>query len=296
MRAYFRPVKLFIYSLISLQIALADPAEKIPANAIYLENEIVKIGVNKDSGGSIFWFSSVAEKRNYLNHYDRGRFIQQSYYGKADGSIWAKKSWRWNPVQGGDYKGKPAKVIEEKKDATSLYIKSIPVHWATGQELTDCTMEEWITLNKEVAKIRFRFTYMGKETHTAQHQELPAVFVDAAFAKLHYYKGDQPWKNAPTTADQPGWPNESRTCDEEWAAYTNEKGHGIGVFFPGKKSITCYRFGGPRGPSGSGCSYFAPVSTMTIKPSFVHDYTIYLSIGSVEEIRNRFKSIHETNK
>ncbi len=63
----------------------------------------MKIGVDLSSGGSIFWFSELPGDRNLLNHADRGRFIQQSYYGKADGSMWAKKPWHWNPVQGGDY-------------------------------------------------------------------------------------------------------------------------------------------------------------------------------------------------
>lgn len=31
--------------------------------------------------------------------YDCGRYIQQSYYGKEDGSNWNGTPWRWNPVQ-----------------------------------------------------------------------------------------------------------------------------------------------------------------------------------------------------
>ena len=32
---------------------------------------------------------------------------------------------------------------------------------------------------------------------------------------------------------------------------------------------------------------------MRIKPGFVHDYTIHLTIGTAEEMRARFKAIRE---
>lgn len=68
----------------------------------YLSNGIIKIGLDMTAGGSIFYFAD-STGRNLLNHYDKGRFIQQSYYGKKDGSVWANKQWCWNPIQGGGY-------------------------------------------------------------------------------------------------------------------------------------------------------------------------------------------------
>jgi hypothetical protein len=44
---------------------------------------------------------------------------------------------------------------------------------------------------------------------------------------------------------------------------------------------------------GGGCSYFAPVRTMQIKPGFVHDYTIHLTIGTAEEMRQRFGDLRK---
>ena len=104
--------------LLPLSLAAAEPA----ANTRFVDNGRVKIGVDLDSGGSIFWFSELPGDRNLLNHHDRGRFIQQSYYGRPDGSKWVEKPWRWNPVQGGDYKGKPARVLETREVEHGLYV------------------------------------------------------------------------------------------------------------------------------------------------------------------------------
>ncbi|MES2658791.1 MAG: hypothetical protein V4689_09235 [Verrucomicrobiota bacterium] len=259
----------------------------------FLSNGEVKIGVDMASGGSIFWFSEVPADRNLLNHFDRGRFIQQSYYGQADGSNWGDKPWCWNPVQGGDYKGKPARVVESEVTETQLHVKSIPVNWAGGEELDECRMEEWITLRGKIAEIRFRFTYSGKTTHPAKHQELPAVFMDHALSRMVCYTGDKPWTGEPIKNDVPGWPNEYRDISESWAGYIGADGRGLGVHFPGTKKVTCYRYEGPDGPAASGCSYFAPIQTLAIAPGFTHDYTIHLTIGTPEEMRARFGVIRK---
>ena len=78
----------------------------------YLDNGLIRIGVNKSRGSCIGFFGNSKSKRNVLNHYDHGRFIQQSYYGDLDGSNWNGKEWRYNPIQGGSWQGKDARVLE----------------------------------------------------------------------------------------------------------------------------------------------------------------------------------------
>lgn len=272
-------------------MAMAAPPDAVATKTKFVENGKLRIGVDLGSGGAVFWLSELPEGRNLLNHADRGRFIQQSYYGKADGSMWAKKPWRWNPVQGGDYKGRPAKLLEVRETAGTLYVRSVPVNWAGGQDIEDCRMEQWITLDDRVARLRFRFSYRGQDTHPAVHQELPAVFVDYALADLVYYKGGEPWQDRPLTQDRPGWPNESRQPAEHWAGFVGEDGRGVGVLFPGTDRITTYRHPGPAGPKGGGCSYFAPIRTMAITPGLVFEYPVFLTIGTAAEMRTRFKPL-----
>ncbi|BCX47758.1 hypothetical protein HAHE_16660 [Haloferula helveola] len=279
--------------MVRLACLLLASVPALAAEPAFLENDRIRIGVDLESGGSIFHFSEKPDGPNLLNHADRGRFIQQSYYGKPDGSKWVEKPWCWNPVQGGDYKGKPARVVEKKQTDDSLYVKSVPVNWAGGEDVEECRMEEWIFLDGPIATIRFRFVYKGEAIHPPKHQELPAVFVDSTLADLVYYKGDQPWTGAALTMDRPGWPNEPREANEEWAAWVGPDGRGIGVYFPGNPQLTTYRHPGKTGPKGGGCSYFAPVRTMQIKPGFEHDYTIHLTIGTAAEIRQRFGELRK---
>jgi hypothetical protein len=68
----------------------------------------------------------------------------------------------------------------------------------------------------------------------------------------------------------------------------------VDVLFPGTDRITTDRHPGPPGPpgpKGGGCSYFAPLRTMAITPGLVFEYDVYLTIGTAEEIRHRFKPI-----
>ncbi len=264
-------------------------------NCQYIDNGVIRLGVDLSSGGSIFYLAESKTKRNLLNHFDRGRFIQQSYYGEKDGSLWAAKPWVWNPVQGGDYRGKPAQVLEQRSTLLSLYVKSMPKHWASGEDITDAVMEEWITLSNHVAHIKFRFEYTGTLKGQPRHQEMPAVFVDSALTNLVFYKGAEPWMNGSLTSLVPGWPNEYYSRTEPWSAFVDGAGWGVGVLTPGTPQITAYRFQGPPGPDGSGCSYFAPIRTLAVEGGTVFLYDVYLTIGKTEQIRERFYKIHNAN-
>jgi hypothetical protein len=263
--------------------------------AVFLENGILKLGVNLSAGGSIFYFGRTRLNENVLNHYDRGRFIQQSYYGRVDGSKWDKKDWVWNPVQGGHYEGKGARVVEVKKSKEDIYLKSVPVHWATGEELDDCLMEQWIILKGQIVHVRYKFTYKGEEEHPVKSQEVPAVFVDSRFSRLVFYAGDSPWTNGEVDAVIPGWPNKSQKMTENWAAFIDEKDWGIGVFTPGTEDLTCYRYivKNKSGSKSPDCSYFAPVRKMAIKKNTEVVYDVFLTLGKIGSIRQRFYEMKE---
>ena len=262
-------------------------------NGTYINNGVVQLGVDMDRGGAVFHFSEVNTKRNLLNHADEGRFIQQSYYGEADGSDWNGQSWVWNPIQGGGCRGEKARVISQEITENSIRVVSTPVHWATGEAVTDCEMEERITLDGRIARIHYTFrnTGPGATDHPATSQEMPAVFVDYALKNLVYYDGSSPWTGGPLRRDVPGWPNEERTRTEHWAAYVDDSDWGIGVYTPGTPLSTTYRFDGPSGPTGGGCSYFAPIRNFAVAKGLVLEYDVYLYIGTVEEIRSAFDAI-----
>ncbi|MDD3108142.1 MAG: hypothetical protein PHV49_02895 [Alistipes sp.] len=267
-------------------------------NFRYIDNGVLRLGVDVSGGGSVFYVAESSTQRNLLNHCDKGRFMQQSYYGMADGSVWDKQPWRWNPVQGGGYRGEPAKILTAKYKKSALELSSRPKHWATGEDIAEMVMTEKIAIRDSVIHIRYKMAYTGQQTHPSTHQEVPAVFVDYALSHLVFYDGTAPWSGAPCTTVIPGWPNESHRSTEHWAAYVDDAGWGIGVYTPGTELMTSYRFEGDRqvGPKAGACSYFAPLRTFSITPGMIFEYDVYITIGSVEQIRARFAAVHRTLK
>ena len=267
----------------------AQPAEKPNAEWVYLTNEELRVGLLRSHGGAVAYLSESNSEFNVLNHYDHGRLVQQSYYGDEDGSKWVKNPWRYNPVQGGDYKGHPASVTEFTSDTKTAYAKTIPRHWASGELLPECVMEQWIELQGNLVKARYQFTYNGSVNHKARHQETPAVFVSPKLSTLVTYTGNTPWSGGELTRRKPGWPNEHLYMPENWAAYVGDDGKGVGIYVPNSSEATCYRF---EGGSGSDCSYIAPLRTFALTKGLTFTYTAYLTLGTAESIRERFSLLN----
>ena len=281
---------LFILSL--LYAACAALSAKPGESWVHLDNGTIRIGVDKSRGAAIGYFALSKDQRNLLNHYDEGRFIQQSYYGDADGSMWGKKPWRYNPVQGGSYKGEDSKTLEFSETANELHAKIQPLHWATAKPCPEAIMQEWITLDGPVAKIRMRMDYTGPTQKAKTHQEMPAMFVDFALPHLMFEKDGKLVKHAPVDLTKNGGP-EKIDYTGGWLAYVDDKNFGIGIYTPGTNMAVTYRFlgDGKTGPDGSACSYVAPIRTLQLKNGTVVDYGFYLTIGSLDEIRARFDQL-----
>jgi hypothetical protein len=218
-----------------------------------------------------------------LNSFDHGRFVQQSYYGDPDGSKWNQTPWRYNPVQGGDWKGHPATLLEFKAEGASLYSKTQPRQWASGADVPEMTMEQWATLEDDVLHLRIRMTYRGEKAHAPRHQEIPAVFVEPRYSTLLLHDGKELRRR------KPGWPNEHVKLPEHWAMWLDDEGRGVGFFVPAASEATCYRFGDGKGPSA--CSYLAPLATFGLTPGQVFEYEAWFTLGTEAEIRTRLEAL-----
>ncbi len=285
-----------LYSPILAAMLLCGPEtaqdkkkEKISRQWEYLDNGRVRVGIDKSRGACIGFFSESATGRNLLNHYDEGRFIQQSYYGAADGSKWNGKPWVYNPIQGGHHKGKRSRLLEFSRDnkKKTISAKIQPLSWASGVSCPEAIMGVTISLDGPLAKIHFRMDYTGKDQSVVRDQEMPAVFVDAELPNLVYSE------NGKLKRRVPGWPNQRGKATESWVAYLDDKDWGIGICTPGTETFTCYRFkgDGKTGPTGSACSYVAPLRRFSLQKGLSVDYEAILTIGSLAEIRERFASL-----
>lgn len=281
---------LFVLTLLSAGLA-AKPA---PPTWEYLDNDVVRIGVDKSRGAAIGYFALSKDKRNLLNHHDEGRFIQQSYYGDADGSKWGNKPWVYNPVQGGSYKGEDAKTLEFRKTSKELFAKVEPLHWANANRCPEAIMKEQITLDGPIAKIRMRLDYTGKSHTRKAHQEMPAMFVDYALPHLMFERDGKLIKHAPIMLGKNLQP-ENISYTGGWLAFVDDNNFGIGIHTPGTKDAVTYRHkgNGSTGPDGSACSYVAPIRTLQLVQGTVVDYEFFLTIGTLYEIRARFAKLAE---
>ena len=258
----------------------------------YLDNGEVRIGIDKSRGACIGYFADSRTRRNLLNNYDEGRFIQQSYYGRPDGSKWNGKPWVYNPVQGGYSKGKSSRLLKFSRDKIKKTISARvePLSWASGVPCPEAIMGVTVSLEGPLARVRFRMDYTGKDQSLVRDQEMPAVFVDAKLPNLVYSEGGKLKRRIP------GWPNERGKAPENWVAYLDDKDWGIGICTPGTETFTCYRFkgDGKTGPTGSACSYVAPLRRFSLQKGLVIDYEVFLTIGSLAEIRTRFAALRPT--
>ena len=65
--------------LVSSVMAGAAVPEKLPTMS-YLDNGVIRVGVNLQMGGAITWLSKSGSQTNLINDYDRGREVQMSDY------------------------------------------------------------------------------------------------------------------------------------------------------------------------------------------------------------------------
>lgn len=266
----------------------AQPRATEVQNWQFLENGHVRLGANLSAGGSIGWFSH-SRGQNLLNTFDHGRYVQQSFYGDADGSDWNGKPWRYNPVQGGSWKNVPATVLESSTKDGVLYVKTRPRQWASGADVTDMIYEQWLRLEGGLARLKFRMTYTGQKVHEARHQEMPAVFVEPRFSTLVFCeKGAPAWQDAPLVRRTPGFPNEGAHFSERWAAWEAADGQALGIWFPHTDTATVYRV---RETGAGDCSYIAPLQTLALKPGLVVEHETILATGTVEQIRKVFRAL-----
>ncbi len=254
---------------------------------VFLDNDQLRLGVNEQAGAAIGWFAKSGSDHNLLNTFDVGRYLQQAFYGDPDNSDWNGKPWTYNPVQGGSWKNEPSVLLESRLDGATYYARIRPRHWGSGALLDEVVFEQWLRLEGNTAPLRFRMTYKGEKTHRARHQELPALFVDAALDTLVFCPGDQPaWKDAPLKRLQPGFPNEYARLSEPWAAWVDAQDRGLGILFPGTSELTCYRV--REGHPKADCSYLAPIRTLALEPGVTVEYEVTLALGTVAELRALF--------
>lgn len=264
----------------------------------YLDNGIVKVGVELTKGGSITYLSKSGTQDNLINNYDLGRQIQQSYYSgpqpynPSNNTSPNWPNWPWNPIQTGDCYGHPSLVLAHTNTGQRLYVKCRPMQWALNNVPGECTFESWITLAGNVVTVSNRLLNFRTDTaeqFTGRDQELPAVYTIGRLYRLFSYTGDAPFTGGALTnfpIVPPPWIYWRAT--ESWAALVDATGWGLGVFHPGAVRFA----GGFAGPPGGGgpnddpTGYVSPLHVEILDSKIEYTYTYHLILGTLQEIRD----------
>lgn len=267
------------------------------AYTLELSNSSLKLKVDLLRGGAISYLSKATDNKNLINIYDRGRYVQQSYYAGANinrtssGQHPSWSPWNWNPIQVGDVYNNSSLVLESQVTTNSIYTKTQPLLWDMNNELAQCHMEMTVTLNGNSAHVTNKLTiFRTDNTWSAipRHQELPAVYIIGDLNNLYTYKGTNPWTSEPAeklVTTGPPW--SYWTNSEHWAALLDANNWGVGVY----NGLSTYFIGGYSGSAGGGANssstgYMSPLRTETLGKNTVYNYEYDLILGTLSEIRS----------
>jgi hypothetical protein len=282
--------KAFLIVLIFFSIFFSFSIAQNENNHIYLDNGIIRVGVDLSRGGAIDYLAESSNpQKNYINRFDTGRLVQRSCFGPPFiyNACPGFPNWPWNPVQGGDCFNNGSPTIEFINTGNIIYTKCIPLNWGSNNELADAIIETWISLEGRAVRIESRFTN-GSEDHSRwMDQELLAVYVITELSNLWFYGGEHPFTWDKLTILKPSSENIYYQATEYWAAWTNEYQFGVGVFSQDMMYHTAFRVGeqGKIDDYAFDTNYVAIVPRFTVPPYSVHYGVSYLILDTLSNIR-----------
>lgn len=306
----FRPLPRHALAAVMLSLFAASlhAADELRGER-FLDNGVIRLGVDLDRGGVISYLSLSGRDENVVNNYDLGRQIQMSFYsGPIPFTVGEKKPqphWAhigWNPIQTGDDYRHGSKILDFKLDPAKheLYVRCIPMQWPLDNEPAECEFESWLRLEGATVEARARMVNRrgDKTQYAARYQELPAVYVNGPYYRHFTYSGSRPFTGGELTlfdtTEGRGFPWKHTTATENWCALVNDDDFGLGVYHPG-----CYEFsGGFAGKTGSGgtkdapTGYIAPVQIEVIDHNIDYEYRYTLILGKLSAIRDYVVAQH----
>lgn len=268
----------------------------------FLDNGIVRVGLDTSKGASIGWFgASGGSSDNLINIHDHGREAQGSFYSgpanyNVNGSCDAPgyNPFPWNPIGAGDFYGHATQIVNVTLlSPTQAVVLSRPLLWPCNAVLCECLFEKTVTLNGAAAEVTLtlRNARSDMTVYNAFNQELPAVFTVGTLCQQYGYVGTQPFVEPVTQLPLQPFTGETHPLYmiEHWLAYIGADGYGVGVFHP-----TLVNFGtmyyAPAtpctgGPYNDTTGYIAPWTLEMLDWNIEYTYNFSLIYGDVQTIR-----------
>jgi hypothetical protein len=265
---------------------LASPVRA--ATMSYLDNGVVRVGVDLDRGGMIVYLapSGAQPSANLVDATTLGDGIQPWFQAGPNpyrNPAPPYESNPWNPSVGGDAYGHASyyAAYSSSNDGTTIHTTTYPNQWALDDVGCKCEIEQWLTLDGAAVELRVKlaiYNYDSNEIGAALHDEqLPALHVASTLNRLVAYTDPEPFSGGTVTQLGAGSQRASVTAPESWAALVDASGMGVGVIHPG---ITRYDY-------ASG--FLAPVATANLNPGSSSALTFEdastIVVGTAAQIR-----------
>lgn len=292
-----------------MSILFVSSTTNAQSKELTADNGIIKVKLDLTRGGAVKYLSFSDDDRNLVNIHDEGRYIQQSYYAgkpldrKSDGQSPHWSPWSWNPIQVGDAFGNRAQILDSHKNGDTLYVKLIPMLWDMNNEPAEAVMKQWTILKNNILEVHNKLICFRTDTiygeDIARSQELPAVYPISELNNLFGYIGKLPFTN--DTLSNPtviklssGFWGRYNNVTEHWMAFAGNDMRGIGVYNPQCTKFLAGMYGEPGHKSAeASTSYIAPIKKEVLNKNSVYEYTYYIIVGSIEDIR---AEVYELNK
>jgi hypothetical protein len=267
-----------------------------------LDNGTIKVGIDLNAGGSISYLSLSGSSYNLVNIHDKGRYVQQSYYGGQDldrtreGQYRIWSPWPWNPIQGGDTYGNSPSIPAWSNDGQTIYVKTRPLLWDMWRETCECEFETWITLEGRMVRVRNKLTSFRSDSRwnvMPRGQELPAAYAIADLNRVLTYARNRPFSGDVLTEMPGNKIPEVWQGTEHWGACVNSQNFGFGVYNGARTTFAGGLVGSPHGRERdfSTC-YLSPQGLDALTRAGTYNYKYSLVVGTLDQIRQAAYELH----
>ena len=179
--------------------------------------------------------------------------------------------------------------------------------WGRDGFTTYSYMENRYSFEGDDIKVYNAFEdWSGQHSHNGRTQEMPAVYLHYAFTNFVTYRGNEPWTGGElvNVDDLPYWGGDRDIHDdieyydgnENWSAWVNAEGYGVGVYVPGLNNYVNGTYGSRTDLSTSPSNYTSPHVFRSFFSYRRDEYSYLLTVGEVDEMRAKFKEAHDTDR
>jgi len=260
-------------------------------------SQYICVGINRNKGGAITvlqtdWSPSANLVDNGPSNNDNGRQVQASIYRAGEPypqGCWACNPgcfWGWNAVQAGSCSPSLSSAYYTlQKTPTTIFVQTQPRHWDTQLGRSNFYMGIYYEL---LAYNTLRITYQlwnAENVSTGnQPHELPVVYLEPSLLTPRTYLGAAPFTNAPPSFIWvPSNGALSVTPTERWVGWFNNN-RGVALYVPTSSYPQEWKMGRITSHSDP-THYIQNWAFWNLQPNTPYSRTVYLIVGTIDEIR-----------